>query len=84
MIFSYEDRIIKEGMYICDTGATVRQTAKVFGVSKSCVHLDMTEKLKRINADLYLEVRKVMLNNFAQKHIRGGEATKNKYAKKIN
>ncbi len=81
MIFSYQDRIIKEGMYICEYGATVRQTAKVFGISKSCVHKDVTEKLKYLKPELYLEVKAVLKNNFEQKHIRGGEATKNKYQK---
>ena len=81
MIFSYQDRIIKEGMYICEYGATVWQTAKVFGISKSCVHKDVTEKLKYLNPELYMQVKAVLKNNFEQKHIRGGEATKNKYQK---
>jgi len=79
MIFSYEDRIIKEGMFICEHGATVRATAKAFGISKSCVHKDMSKKLKHLDEDLYLKVRIVMQNNFATKHVRGGLATKNKF-----
>lgn len=82
MLFSIEDRIVREGEYICATGATVRQTALVFGVSKSCVHKDVTAKLKYIDNVLYLKTAAVLKKNFAEKHIRGGIATKKKYQKK--
>ena len=75
------DRIIKEAEYIANTGATVRQTAKVFHFSKSTVHKDVTERLRPIDKDLYKKVKKVLGINLAERHIRGGEATKRKYVK---
>ena len=81
MLFSIEDRVVREGEYICATGATVRQTASVFGISKSCVHKDVTAKLKNIDNALYLKAAAVLKRNFAEKHIRGGIATKKKYQK---
>ena len=74
------ERIIDEGLYICENGSTVRQAAKVFGVSKSCVHKDVTARLKEYDEELYKKVRVVLEKNFAEKHIRGGAATKSKYA----
>lgn len=76
-----EDRSIVLGEYIIDTHATVRSTAKVFGVSKSTVHKDVTERLSKINHNLYLEVKKVLDINKQERHIRGGMATKEKYLK---
>lgn len=69
------------GRYIATTGATVRATAKVFGLSKSTVHTDVTERLKKLNPQLYKEVRPVLETNKAQRHLRGGMATKEKYLK---
>ena len=80
MLFSYKDRIIKEGLFIAETGATVRSAAKAFGLSKSCVHKDVTEKLERIDADLFKKVRSVLDKNLKERHIRGGLATKKHYA----
>ncbi|MBQ3432121.1 MAG: sporulation transcriptional regulator SpoIIID [Clostridia bacterium] len=74
-----EDRAIELANYITDTNATVRVTAKKFGISKSTVHTDVTKRLKSINPSLYSEVRKILEENKAQRHIRGGEATKEKY-----
>ncbi len=68
------------GTYIIDSNATVRQTAKKFGVSKSTVHKDVSERLIWINPTLASEVRKVLDVNKAERHIRGGMATKEKYA----
>lgn len=65
--------------YIIDTGATVRAAAKVFKISKSTVHKDVTEKLKNISSSLYDEVRQVLEKNKEERHIRGGEATRRKY-----
>ncbi|NLK08786.1 MAG: sporulation transcriptional regulator SpoIIID [Firmicutes bacterium] len=62
-----------------DTQATVRQAASVFGVSKSTVHKDVTERLPRINLELAAKVKLVLEQNKAERHIRGGEATKKKY-----
>ena len=78
------DRIIDEANYIIKTGATVRQTAKVFLFSKSTVHKDVTERLVLINSELYQKVKKVLSKNLSERHIRGGEATRKKYLLKNN
>lgn len=70
--------------YIIDLNATVRQTAKAFGISKSTVHKDVTDRLMYINKGLALETRKVLDVNKSERHIRGGLATKEKYANKSN
>ena len=67
------------GQYIVESGATVRQTAKKFGVSKSTVHKDVTERLVKINPFLAARIRVVLDVNKAERHIRGGMATKEKY-----
>ena len=77
-----QDRAIVLGEYILDTGATVRATAKVFKISKSTVHKDVTERLKTDSPSLYLEVKRVLDKNKSERHLRGGLATKQKYAKK--
>lgn len=74
-----EERAIEIGQYIVESNATVRQTAKKFGVSKSTIHKDVTERLRRINFLLAEEARKVLDVNKAERHIRGGMATKEKY-----
>ncbi len=65
--------------YILDTGATVRDCAKHFGSSKSTVHKDVTERLREIDRKLWREVRKVLNKNLAERHLRGGDATRRKY-----
>lgn len=65
--------------YITETGATVRETAKNFGLSKSTVHKDVTEKLSYINPPLYSAVREILDKNKSERHIRGGEATRIHY-----
>lgn len=72
-------RVIDLGEYITETHSTVRDAAAVFGVGKSTVHKDVTERLKEIDIDLYESVRAVLDTNLAQRHLRGGEATKIKY-----
>ena len=72
------------GKYIINTGSTVRAAAKVFGISKSTVHKDVTERLKHINYNLYLKVRKVLDKNKKERHLRGGIATKKKYLRLKN
>ena len=67
------------GKYIVDNAATVRDAAKAFGISKSTVHADVTERLKRTAPSLCAEVRKVLDHNKAERHIRGGNATKEKF-----
>ena len=74
-----ERRILLESRYIVETGATVRQTAKVFHFSKSTVHKDVTERLYCLDKVLYKKVKKVLEKNLSERHIRGGEATKRKY-----
>ena len=77
-----EDRALKLGEYIVENKATVRKAAREFGISKSTVHKDVSERLKYINTSLYKDVKKILEINKAQRHIRGGFATKNKYALK--
>lgn len=74
-----EERVYAAAYYIISNKATVRQTAKNFGVSKSTVHKDVTDRLIHINPSLAHEVRKVLDVNKSERHIRGGMATKEKY-----
>ena len=74
-------RVTEEARYISETGATVRETAKVFHFSKSTVHKDVTERLYYIDRALYKEVKKVLRKNLDERHIRGGLATREKYRK---
>lgn len=74
-----EERVITVAKYIAETGATVRNAAKKFEYSKSTVHKDVTERLRYIDADLFDSVRKVLDINLKERHLRGGEATKQKY-----
>lgn len=76
-----EQRAVEIATYIIETNATVRQAAKYFGVSKSTVHKDCTERLEEIRPSLAKEVRKVLDVNKSERHIRGGMATKEKYKK---
>ena len=78
---SIEERAVKLARYIIDSKDTVRGTAKKYGVSKSTVHKDLSQRLENINHSLYLEVREVLDENKAERHIRGGLATKKKYEK---
>jgi putative DeoR family transcriptional regulator (stage III sporulation protein D) len=73
-------RVIDVANYILDTGFTVRQTAQIFGVSKSTVHKDVTERLPQINENLAQDVRVILEKNKAERHLRGGEATRLKYS----
>lgn len=74
-------RTLKEARYIAKTGATVRETAKVFHYSKSTVHKDVSERLYYIDKSLYNKVKKVLKINLDERHIRGGLATREKYLK---
>lgn len=67
------------GAYIIETGATVREAAKQFAVSKSTVHKDVTERLYHENRQMYKHVQRVLEKNKSERHLRGGEATKQKY-----
>ena len=74
-----EERAVELGEYIIESGATVRATAKKFSISKSTVHKDVTEKLKREHPQLYKQVKQVLEKNKSERHIRGGLATRRKY-----
>lgn len=74
-----EERAVEIAYYIIENQATVRQTAKQFGVSKSTIHKDVTERLEQINPTLATQARKVLDMNKAERHIRGGMATREKY-----
>ena len=75
-----EERAVEIANYIIENKATVRQAARQFGISKSTVHKDVTERLAQINPALAAETRKVIDVNKSERHIRGGMATKEKYA----
>ena len=74
-----DNRALILGRYIADTGATVRQCAKEYGISKSTVHTDVTERLVSIDRNLCEKVRRVLDKNKTERHIRGGEATRKKF-----
>lgn len=78
-----EKRVLEIAHYIINEKATVRQTARVYGVSKSTVHKDVTERLPKINPLVANQVKRILDVNKAERHIRGGRATKMKY-KSIN
>ena len=73
------DRAVSIGRYVVETGATVRQAATVFGISKSTAHKELTVRLKYENASLDREVAQVLQKNKDERHIRGGMATREKY-----
>lgn len=78
------ERPVLLGEYIIEHRATVRQTAGKFGISKSTVHKDVSERLKTVKPSLYNEVKKILDFNKQERHIRGGEATRRKYLKLAN
>ena len=79
MADTIEDRACELAVYMIETGATVRAAAKRFGISKSTVHKDLSQRLPQCNRRLYQQVRQVLEINKAQRHIRGGLATQKKY-----
>lgn len=79
-----EERATKIANYIIKENATVRQAAKYFGVSKSTVHKDITDRMERFNPVLAKNARKVLDTNKSERHLRGGQATKEKYDRKKN
>lgn len=82
MADTVEDRACQLAVYLIETGGTVRTAAKHFGISKSTVHKDLSKRLPLCNKHLYKLVRIVLETNKAQRHIRGGNATKEKYSKR--
>ncbi|MBQ8027123.1 MAG: sporulation transcriptional regulator SpoIIID [Clostridia bacterium] len=79
MRFIVEERAVELGRYIVENNTTVRAAAKQYGISKSTVHMDVSHRLERLDPLLYDQVRAVLNVNKAQRHIRGGLATKEKY-----
>ncbi len=79
MADTIEERACELAVYIIETGATVRAAARHFGISKSTVHKDISQRLPQYNRTLYNAVRVVLDQNKAQRHIRGGIATREKY-----
>ncbi len=77
-----EERAVEVANYIIEKKSTVRAAAKQYGISKSTVHKDVTERLLKVNPELAADVRRVLEENKAERHIRGGEATRAKYKKK--
>ena len=77
-----DERARDLAVYILEHRATVRSAAKHFGISKSTVHKDVTERLKYVSPGLWAQVRTILLENKAQRHLRGGEATRRKYLQK--
>ncbi len=73
-------RAVKVAQHILQTTDTVRQTAEIFGISKSTVHKDVAERLPRINLEMAEQVKDILDKNKAERHLRGGEATRKKYA----
>lgn len=74
-----EKRACDLAVYVIETGATVRAAAQHFGISKSTVHKDLTQRLKQANRSLYVQVREILDKNKQERHIRGGMATRKKY-----
>lgn len=74
-----ENRVLEVAKYIINSKATIRKTAKAFGVSKSTIHKDMTERLPMINPQVAEEAKNILDLNKSERHIRGGKATKMKY-----
>ena len=79
MTDNIEERACALAVYMIETGATVRSAAKHFGISKSTVHKDLSQRLPQCNKALYQQVRQILNLNKAQRHIRGGLATRRKY-----
>ncbi len=79
MTDTIEKRACELAVYMIETGATVRAAARHFGISKSTVHKDLSQRLKQYNFALYVQVRQVLDENKRERHIRGGMATRRKY-----
>jgi putative DeoR family transcriptional regulator (stage III sporulation protein D) len=78
-----EERAIQIGLFVVENGATVRQTARKFGISKSTVHKDITTRLIHVQPELARQAKRVLQINKAERHIRGGLATKEKYSREV-
>ncbi|MGM9632553.1 MAG: sporulation transcriptional regulator SpoIIID [Eubacteriales bacterium] len=78
-ISTNKERCVIIGTYLVENQSTVRAVAKKFGISKSTVHKDVTQNLKKHNKELYLQVKEILDKNKQERHLRGGEATKQKF-----
>lgn len=78
-VYTIEERCVILAKYLIDNKSTVRAVAKEFGISKSTVHKDVTQILKKVDVKLYNDVKDVLEVNKKERHIRGGEATRSKY-----
>lgn len=78
-----KERTLSVANHIVKTNDTIRKTAKIFNLSKSTVHNDLSKRLKKVDVKMYNKVRKILDLNFSEKHIRGGLSTKKKYENKI-
>ncbi|MCD8037331.1 MAG: sporulation transcriptional regulator SpoIIID [Clostridiales bacterium] len=78
-----EERAVEVANFIISSNSTVRETAKKFGISKSTVHKDITDRVEKIDPELARSVRRVLEVNKAERHIRGGMATREKYLKRM-
>ena len=76
-----EERVLRCAEYIVETGCTVRACSAHFGISKSTVHKDVSERLRYVDEELYERTQKVLAQNLSERHIRGGIATKEKYGR---
>ena len=76
-----DERVKEIALYVADTGITVRAAAKRFGISKSTVHKDLADRLKYIDSELFAVVGAILEKNRAERHLRGGEATRKKFKK---
>ncbi len=74
-----KERTLQVAGHIFETQDTIRKTAQIYNLSKSTVHNDLSKRLKKVDLRLYREVQKILDKNFSEKHLRGGESTKNKY-----
>lgn len=81
---SGKERCVVLGLYIVENNTTVRMAATRYGISKSTVHKDVTQTLRHVNKSLYLDVKSVLEKNKKERHLRGGEATKNKYKQRVS
>ena len=79
MNYNIKERVLMEAKHILKTHDTIRKTAKIYGVSKSTVHNDVSRKLRYIDGALFKKMQKILQENFEEKHIRGGNATRERY-----
>lgn len=79
-----KDRVLLLSAYLLETKDTIRGAAEKYGISKSTVHIDVSKRLEKIDKKMYQKIKKILENNFSEKHIRGGDATRKKYLNKKN